>query len=96
MEIVDAEGVAGLYSGIESALFGIAITQAVYYYCYERAKGVFDATVVGTMASGALAGSITSLVTNPIWVINVSLILLLISRGSYWLMLVEPWLLFIV
>lgn len=31
--IVDREGVVGLYAGLESALFGISVTNFVYYYC---------------------------------------------------------------
>ncbi len=31
--IVQREGIAGLYAGLESALFGISVTNFVYYYC---------------------------------------------------------------
>ena len=31
--IVDREGITGLYAGMESALFGITVTNFVYYYC---------------------------------------------------------------
>ena len=31
--IVQREGFSGLYSGLESALFGISVTNFVYYYC---------------------------------------------------------------
>lgn len=31
--IVQREGITGLYSGLESAMFGISITNFVYYYC---------------------------------------------------------------
>lgn len=31
--IVDREGIQGLYAGMESALFGITVTNFVYYYC---------------------------------------------------------------
>jgi solute carrier family 25 (peroxisomal adenine nucleotide transporter), member 17 len=32
-QIIKREGIAGLYSGIDSALFGISLTNFVYYYC---------------------------------------------------------------
>lgn len=32
-QILDREGVSGLFAGIDSALFGISITNFVYYYC---------------------------------------------------------------
>lgn len=31
--IVDREGIVGLYAGMESALFGMFVTNFVYYYC---------------------------------------------------------------
>ena len=31
--IIAREGVGGLYAGLESALFGIGVTNFVYYYC---------------------------------------------------------------
>jgi adenine nucleotide transporter 17 len=31
--IIKREGVAGLYAGMESAMFGISVTNFVYYYC---------------------------------------------------------------
>jgi solute carrier family 25 (peroxisomal adenine nucleotide transporter), member 17 len=62
-------------------LFGIAITQAVYYYFYELTKAGLEArlaagkalSIFENMMTGAVAGSITSVVTNPIWVINTRL-----------------------
>ncbi|OJJ44854.1 hypothetical protein ASPZODRAFT_134253 [Penicilliopsis zonata CBS 506.65] len=80
--IVQREGVAGLYSGLESALFGISVTNFVYYYWYEWTRAAFEKaavragraskklTTVESMIAGAIAGSATVLITNPIWVIN--------------------------
>jgi adenine nucleotide transporter 17 len=31
--IIQREGIGGLYAGIDSALFGISVTNFVYYYC---------------------------------------------------------------
>jgi len=44
--IIDREGVLGLYAGLDSALFGITVTNFVYYYCwlrlFDRMYGPFD------------------------------------------------------
>ncbi|KAF2861203.1 mitochondrial carrier [Piedraia hortae CBS 480.64] len=75
--IIDREGYLGLYAGMESALFGITVTNFVYYYWYEFSRAFFQRTTnktalstVESMAAGALAGSATVLITNPIWVVN--------------------------
>ncbi|KAF9877646.1 hypothetical protein CkaCkLH20_04781 [Colletotrichum karsti] len=81
-KIVAREGVSGLYSGLESALFGISVTNFVYYYWYEWTRAFFEAaaekagrankklTTVESMIAGAIAGSATVILTNPIWVVN--------------------------
>ncbi|KAJ5222761.1 uncharacterized protein N7469_009001 [Penicillium citrinum] len=80
--IVQREGISGLYSGLESALFGISVTNFVYYYWYEWTRSTFEKaatqsgraskklTTIESMIAGAIAGSATVLITNPIWVIN--------------------------
>lgn len=35
--IVDREGVSGLFAGLDSALFGISVTNFVFYYCKQVA-----------------------------------------------------------
>jgi adenine nucleotide transporter 17 len=79
---VQREGITGLYSGLESAVFGISVTNFVYYYWYEWTRSAFEnaavkagraskkLTTVESMIAGALAGSATVLITNPIWVVN--------------------------
>ncbi|KAL8759355.1 MAG: hypothetical protein Q9199_000834 [Rusavskia elegans] len=80
--IVQREGIRGLYSGLDSALFGISVTNFVYYYWYEWTRAFFERaairssraskklTTIESMIAGALAGSATVLITNPIWVVN--------------------------
>lgn len=80
--IVQREGIAGLYAGIDSALFGISVTNFVYYYWYEWTRAGFEKaaikagraskrlTTIESMIAGAIAGSATVLLTNPIWVVN--------------------------
>ncbi|KAL7624767.1 hypothetical protein AAE478_006339 [Parahypoxylon ruwenzoriense] len=81
-QIVAREGVSGLYAGLDSAVFGISVTNFVYYYWYEWTRGFFEAaatrtrrpskklTAVESMVAGAIAGSATVILTNPIWVVN--------------------------
>lgn len=76
------EGVTGLYAGLDSALFGISVTNFVYYYWYEWTRSGFEKaaitsgraskrlTTIESMIAGAIAGSATVLLTNPIWVVN--------------------------
>ncbi|KAI0845238.1 mitochondrial carrier [Daldinia vernicosa] len=81
-QIVAREGVSGLYAGLDSALFGISVTNFVYYYWYEWTRGFFEAaasrsgraskklTAIESIIAGAIAGSATVILTNPIWVVN--------------------------
>lgn len=76
------EGIIGLYAGLDSALFGISLTNFVYYYWYEWTRSGFEKaaitsnraskrlTTIESMIAGAIAGSATVLLTNPIWVVN--------------------------
>ncbi|KAH8794505.1 mitochondrial carrier domain-containing protein [Hyaloscypha sp. PMI_1271] len=80
--IVAREGITGLYAGLDSALFGISVTNFVYYYWYEWTRAGFEKaavkagraskrlTTIESMIAGAIAGSATVLLTNPIWVVN--------------------------
>jgi solute carrier family 25 (peroxisomal adenine nucleotide transporter), member 17 len=80
--IIQREGFTGLYAGLDSALFGISITNFIYYYWYEWTRAFFEnaavkagraskkLTTVESMIAGAIAGSATVLLTNPIWVVN--------------------------
>lgn len=78
--IRSAEGVSALYSGLSSSLLGISVTNFVYYYFYERGRGMILAarskpgskglSVAESMLNGLIAGSATSIISNPIWVLN--------------------------
>jgi len=75
VKILQTEGISGLYSGLNSAILGIALTNGFYYYFYEATKAIFEKTqrpmsVIQSIIAGAIAGSATVLVTNPIWVVN--------------------------
>jgi adenine nucleotide transporter 17 len=78
VKILRTEGVPGLYSGLGSALFGISVTNGVYYYFYEWVKATFESakktkrpmSAAESMAAGAIAGAAVVFVTHPIWTVN--------------------------
>ncbi|KAG2369827.1 peroxisomal membrane protein PMP47B [Suillus spraguei] len=80
LEIIKREGIAGLYSGLSPSLLGIAVTNGVYYYFYERSRGIIlnsrqgskALTMLESMLAGVIAGSATTIISNPIWVIQTS------------------------
>ncbi|ORE00890.1 mitochondrial carrier [Rhizopus microsporus var. microsporus] len=80
-KILAKEGPKGLYSGLSSGVFGIAITNGVYYYCYEAVKAIFEKakskgkpmSTAESMAAGAIAGCAVVLATHPIWTVNTRL-----------------------
>ncbi|ELU41438.1 peroxisomal membrane protein [Rhizoctonia solani AG-1 IA] len=60
MDIIQTEGLRGLYSGLNSSLLGIAVTNG---------KGNALSTLE-SMLAGLVAGSATSIASNPLWVIQ--------------------------
>jgi len=80
IDIIKREGVLGLYSGLDSSLLGIAVTNGVYYYFYERSRGVIlgsrqgskGLSTVESIITGLVAGSATTIISNPIWVVQTS------------------------
>ncbi|KAH7929489.1 peroxisomal membrane protein PMP47B [Leucogyrophana mollusca] len=80
IDIVKREGVLGLYSGLNSSLLGIAVTNGVYYYFYERSRGIIlnsrkgskALSTLESMLAGVIAGSATTIISNPIWVVQTS------------------------
>lgn len=83
-KIVKEEGLEGLYSGLSSSLFGISITNAVFYFTYEESKAILlrarirnnKSTAAATLStfesilSSVIAGSLTTIATNPLWLIQ--------------------------
>ncbi|KAJ9121134.1 hypothetical protein QFC24_004807 [Naganishia onofrii] len=84
MKIVQKEGLGGLYSGLNSSLFGIAITNTIFYLFLEESKRMLlkaksakattdvklTISTLEMMLSSTIAGAATTIATNPIWLIQ--------------------------
>lgn len=78
--ISSSEGISGLYSGLNSSIVGISVTNFVYYYFYERGRtallsaraspGSKGLSTIESLLNGFIAGSATAILSNPIWVIQ--------------------------
>lgn len=96
-EILRRKGFRGLYSGLESALYGITLSNFIYYYFYELSSNTFlrakvatggnsrqkrGLTTMESMITGAVAGAITVIGTNPFWVANTRLMTRAKEQGT--------------
>ncbi|GJN88130.1 hypothetical protein Rhopal_001086-T1 [Rhodotorula paludigena] len=79
LKVIQRDGVAGLYDGLSSSLVGIAVTNGIYYLCFEEARAIVlksrksTRLALSTLESilvSAAAGAATSILSNPIWVVN--------------------------
>ncbi|KAF3331212.1 peroxisomal nicotinamide adenine dinucleotide carrier-like protein [Carex littledalei] len=84
LQLFQAEGLGGLYSGLKPSLLGTAASQGVYYYFYQLLKNKVEARAIARKKEGrgdgtvgmlswlvvaAIAGSLNVLLTIPIWVL---------------------------
>ncbi|GAA5923291.1 hypothetical protein JCM21900_001501 [Sporobolomyces salmonicolor] len=79
LKIIQRDGVVGLYDGLSSSLLGIAVTNGIYYLFFEEARAIVlksrqsGKATISTFESilvSAFAGAATSIMSNPIWVVN--------------------------
>lgn len=79
MQILNKEGLSGLYAGLGSSLIGTASTNFTYFYCYSMIRDLYNKNfnpAGGTLSTalelllGAAAGALTTLVTTPISVVS--------------------------
>ncbi|KAK8117638.1 uncharacterized protein PG998_005919 [Apiospora kogelbergensis] len=77
-KIVAADGLAGLYAGMEGALLGVASTNFAYFYWYSTVRAVYlkrpgapahPSTAI-ELALGAVAGALAQLCTIPVAVVT--------------------------
>ncbi|KAM5534456.1 hypothetical protein V8D89_011923 [Ganoderma adspersum] len=90
LDIIKREGFLGLYSGLNSSLLGIAVTNGVYYYFYEGSRnfilkarnGSKGLSTLESMLAGLIAGSATTIISNPIWVVQTTQAVYSMSESS--------------
>lgn len=79
MQILQKEGLAGLYAGLGSSLLGTAYNNFTYFYCYSTVRNLYNKRYNpsgGTLSAamelllGAVAGAMTTLVTTPVSVVT--------------------------
>ncbi|OAV90701.1 hypothetical protein PTTG_06269 [Puccinia triticina 1-1 BBBD Race 1] len=80
LHLIKREGFRSLYDGLGSSLIGIAVTNGIYYLFFEESRAVLllrssnqtkrSLSTIESMLAGAIAGTMTAVLTNPIWVVN--------------------------
>ena len=75
--IATYEGIHALYKGVVPAALGSVMSWACYFHWFQRTKNIISFHVpydtAAHLLSGTIAGLLTSLATNPIWVVKVRL-----------------------
>eukprot|EP01065_Artemidia_motanka_P014331 TRINITY_DN1828_c0_g1_i1.p1 TRINITY_DN1828_c0_g1~~TRINITY_DN1828_c0_g1_i1.p1 ORF type:complete len:338 (+),score=116.53 TRINITY_DN1828_c0_g1_i1:57-1016(+) len=82
------EGVAGVYSGVESALVGSVLSNVCYYYWYTLLGAWFklnpSSPASTSLFVSALAGWCNVVMTNPVWVANNRYVTASAARREYY------------
>lgn len=77
-KIVDDEGFAGLYSGIQGSLIGVASTNFAYFYWYSTIRTLYLSSlglhkppgIAVELSLGAVAGALAQVCTIPVSVVT--------------------------
>ena len=79
-QIIQNDGLRGLFRGITPTLIGIIPSRSAYFYTYHRCKAILDDTkcrhrlpagsIPNALLSGFIAGMVGNTITNPIWMIR--------------------------
>ncbi|CAN8064437.1 unnamed protein product [Agarophyton chilense] len=76
-DMVMREGPLAMYKGVVPAAFGSVVSWACYFHWFQQAQEFYRKRIqydtVSHLLAGATAGAMTSLATNPIWVVKVRL-----------------------
>jgi hypothetical protein len=78
--MIDSEGFASMYKGLQTALIGNIFSYGIYFFWFRYLKtkvaGILkrdNFSSIEMTAITALSGSISSIFSNPIWMINTRL-----------------------
>mmetsp|Transcript_10676 Transcript_10676/g.21020 ORF Transcript_10676/g.21020 Transcript_10676/m.21020 type:complete len:304 (-) Transcript_10676:415-1326(-) len=80
-QIQHEDGFRGLYRGLVPAVVGSSASWGFYFYFYEQFKGLASQSLAPGerlspwqyLGTSALAGSLTTLFTNPVWLVKTRL-----------------------
>ena len=79
-QVLVQEGVPGLFRGLGPNLVGVAPSRAIYFWAYSYSKSRAFPYILGQrdtplvhLTSAAFAGCVSSITTNPIWVVKTRL-----------------------
>lgn len=70
-DLIQEEGIASLYRGLEPVLYSLFASNFVYFYSFHGLRRIAgEKTAIKDLAIGAFAGAINVLTTTPLWVVN--------------------------
>jgi len=78
-DILEEDGIAGLFTGWWSQVVALGVSNFVYFYCYNMLKVIVQKktnmviTPFTNLAVGAVAGVINVLFTTPLWMVSTQL-----------------------
>ena len=74
LHIGRSEGVRSLYRGLPSLVLALSVTNFVYFYAFHGLRAMYDTNTASTdFICASIAGVVTVLVSNPLWVANTRL-----------------------
>lgn len=81
--IVKEEGYGGLYKGVTPNCLGAGLAWGLYFLFYSSIKKKIENKPTHTLTAGAVAGILTNVITNPVWVVKTRLCLQYNNNKQY-------------
>ena len=76
-EIIKKEGPLSLYKGLNTGLIATVLGFAIYFFWYrfwsilvKKIRGREELSMIDTAIVTSIAGTINTVLTNPIWLVN--------------------------